>query len=101
MELRQQGGVSKTKQERVSKGKQDDTAEVQVRQHLCVMQNVVQNHAQVSNKTGAKKGKECKTRCGTETKTKQKVNQQERKQIVTARGEGQATRYNEEREGER
>ena len=59
--------------------------EAQVHQHLCVMQNVAQNHAQVSNQTGAKKGKERKTRCGAETKTEQKVNQQERRQIVTKR----------------
>ena len=39
-ELRQQEGVSENKQERISRNKQDDTAEAQVRQHLCVMQNV-------------------------------------------------------------
>ena len=39
-ELRQQERVIKNKQEGVSKNKQDDTAEAQVRQHLCVMQNV-------------------------------------------------------------
>ena len=39
-ELRQQEGVIKNKQERVSRNNQDDTAEVQVHQHLCVMQNV-------------------------------------------------------------
>ena len=37
-ELRQQEGVIKSKQERVRENKQDDTAEAQVRQHLCVMQ---------------------------------------------------------------
>ena len=40
-ELRQREGVSRNKQEGISRNKQDDTAEVQVRQHLCVMQNVV------------------------------------------------------------
>ena len=40
-ELRQQEGVSGNKQERLRENKQDDTAEAQVRQHLCVMQNVV------------------------------------------------------------
>ena len=44
-ELRQQEGVIKNKQEEVSGNKQDDTAEAQVHQHLCVMQDVVQNHA--------------------------------------------------------
>ena len=39
-ELHQQEGVIKNKQEEVSRNKQDDTAKVQVRQHLCVMQNV-------------------------------------------------------------
>ena len=39
-ELRQQEGVSKNKQKEVSRNKQDDMAEAQVRQHLCVMQNV-------------------------------------------------------------
>ena len=39
-ELRQQEGVSENKQEEVSRNKRDDTAEAQVRQHLCVMQNV-------------------------------------------------------------
>ena len=58
-------------------------AEAQVRQHLCVMQDVAQNHAQISNQTGAKKGKECKARRGTETKAEEKVNWQEKSQIIT------------------
>ena len=44
-ELRQQEGVIKNKQGGISRNKQDDTVEAQVHQHLCVMQNVVQNHA--------------------------------------------------------
>ena len=39
-ELCQQEGVSKNKQEEISGNKQDDMAEAQVRQHLCVMRNV-------------------------------------------------------------
>ena len=38
--MHQQEGVIRNKQERVSRNKQDDMAEAQVRQHLCVMQNV-------------------------------------------------------------
>jgi hypothetical protein len=44
-ELCQQEGVIKNKQEEVSRNKQDDMAEVQVHQHLCVMQDVAKNHA--------------------------------------------------------